>query len=456
MPAEQRKWHFGVLSFTGTGHLIPLISLAQELHCRGHRVTFFEKHKVKERVRHAGLGFIPIGATATSKPGNLQRGDSHPAKSELSSLRLNLERIVHDIHRFLAETPAALMDAGVNALIINEIAITGPTVAQMLGLPYFIISTSVPHSFGWKGFPWISGYRYSSSYLSWLQRSLLELSCLRLRGPILHALDRYRRELGLGPIRTIQRQFPFLSHITQLPQCLDLPRKSLPANFYYSGPYVGRTARPRIEFPWDRLDGRPLIYASLGTTRNVQPAILRFIAEACHGIDVQLVLSLGNRFEPAQFADLPGQPLIVKYAPQLELLKVAKVVIAHGGANTVFETLMAGKPMLLIPLAYDQPAMATRLARMGVAVVLPVMRLSPERIRKAMTTLLSDDRYQCAATELQSKICMLRGAERTADIIEQSLARYSAGRRQEVAVESSSLNREPGLTGAEAASFLQG
>lgn len=453
MPAEQRRWHFGVLSFTGTGHLIPLLSLGQELQNRGHRVTFFEKPKVEERVLKAGLEFIPIGAT-TTKQSKLP-SDSFLVKSELSTLRFNLERIIHDVQSFLADTPIALTNAGVNALIVNEVAITGPTVAQMLGLPYFIISTSVPHSFGWRGFSGRYGYRYSSSCFLWLQRSLLELSCLRLRGPILHALDRSRRQLGLGPIRTLQKHFPFLSHITQLPKCLDFPRKSLPSNFYYTGPYGSGSARPPVDFPWDRLDGRPLIYASLGTTRNVHPAILRFIAEACHGIDVQLVLSLGNRFDPTEFADLPGQPLVVKYAPQLELLEVARVVIAHGGANTVFETLMAGKPMLLIPLAYDQPAMAARLARLGIAEVLPVMRLSSERIRSGITKLLCDVRYRDAAVEMQSKIRLLHGSERSADVIEESLSRYLAGRHQEAPVDSSGPNSASNLTATKAASFSQ-
>jgi zeaxanthin glucosyltransferase len=450
MPAETQPWHFGVLSFTGTGHLIPLFSLAQELQHRGHKVTFFEKPKVEERVRQAGLNFIPIGAKATLKRNN-SPSKSSGARSDLSTLRFNLERIIQDVHRFLAETPTAVTDAGVNALIINEIAITGPTVAQMLGLPYFIISTSVPHSFGWNGFPWRPGYRYSSSSLSWLQRSLLELSCLRLRGPIRRALDRYRRQLGLGPTRTIWKDFPFLAHITQLPQSLDFPRKSLPENFYYTGPFVGRTARPPVEFPWDCIDGRPLIYASFGTTRNVQPTILRLVAEACRDIDAQLVLSLGNRFDPTHFADLPGRPLLVKYAPQLELLEIARLVIAHGGANTTFEALAAGKPMLLIPLAYDQPAMAARLARLKIAEVLPVMRLSSKRIRTAITRLLGDDRYHRAAMEMRSTIGSLRGVERSADVIEESLVRYFAGHLQEAPTP----NRTPDLSGAKAASFLQ-
>lgn len=54
MPADRKKWHFGVLSFTGTGHLNAMIQLSQDLRDRGHKVTFVEKPKIEERVRQAG------------------------------------------------------------------------------------------------------------------------------------------------------------------------------------------------------------------------------------------------------------------------------------------------------------------------------------------------------------------------------------------------------------------
>jgi zeaxanthin glucosyltransferase len=423
MPADKKKWHFGVLSFTGTGHLNPLIALSQELKDRGHKVTFFEKPKIEARIRQAGLEFIPIGATADSTRITPPTTDSG-LLSELSMLHFNLARVIRDIESYLRDTPTALSQAGVDAMLINEIALTGPTVAQLLGLPYFIISTTVPHHWGWKGPSWRTGYRYSASCLSWIQRALLEVSVLRMRGPIRRALEKYRSSAGLGKLRQASASFPALAHLTQLPKCLDLPRRAVPTNFYYTAPWASNAARPRTAFPWDRLDGRPVIYASLGTTRNAEAAVLRLIAEACVGLDVQLVISLGGRFDPVDFADLPGRPLVVRFAPQLELLKIARIVISHGGPNTAFEALMAGKPMIVIPMAYDQPAIAARLARLHIAKVLPIMRLSAARIRTAVTNLLGDTSYERAAFEMQAKLLDLRGSVEASGIIEDSLEQY--------------------------------
>jgi zeaxanthin glucosyltransferase len=423
MPTDKNKWHFGVLSFTGTGHLNPLIALSQELKHRGHKVTFFEKPKIEIRIRLAGLEFVPIG-TADASTRVMPPSANSGLLSEISMLHFNLARVIQDMESYLRDTPSALSHAGVDALLINEIALTGPTVAQLLGLPYFIISTTVPHHWGWKGSSWRTGYRYSASYLSWIQRAFLEVSVLRVRGPIRRALEKYRRRTGLGDLRQAANSFPALAHLTQLPQCLDLPRRAVPGNFFYTAPWVSNAARPHIAFPWDRLDGRPVIYASLGTTRNAEPAVLRMIAKACEGLDVQLVISLGGRFNPEDFADLPGRPLVVQFAPQLELLKIARIVISHGGPNTAFEALLAGKPMIVIPMAYDQPAIAARLARLHIAKVLPIMRLSAARIRLAVTALLSDASYQRAAVAMQTALQRLSGSVEASDIIEDALERY--------------------------------
>jgi len=428
MPADGRHWHFGVLSFTGNGHLIPLIALSKALQGRGHRVTFFEKPKIGDRIRNAGLEFIPIQA-----PRRLTQEEVLKSKlslcAQIQELRFNLGRVITDVECFLQNAPAAIAEAGVNALIVNEIALAGPTIAQMLGLPYFIVSTSIPHRFGWESYRALGGYRQSESMLDPLQRAMLELSCTRLRGPVMRAIDKFRRKSNLGPVRSAQDQYPCLAHITQFPRFLDLPGRRLPENFYYTGPFAKGSREASEHFPWERLDDRPLVYASMGTTRNARPEATRMIAEACRTLDVQLVIALGNRFDPVALGRLPGDPIVVEYAPQVELLKLANVVITHGGLNTVLETLTEGKPMIVIPLAYDQPANALRLKRLSVAEMLPVRRLNAARIREAIVRLVSQTSYTEAAVNAQSELKAIHGANLAADIIEQKLLASADGHR---------------------------
>jgi MGT family glycosyltransferase len=413
--------HFGVLSYKGIGHLNPLIALSRQLVARGHRVTLFQHPELEQHVRARGLEFFPIDVPDSSSAGQ-HRGSTNQrkARTQIGEIAYRLRRIEGDMEAFLREYPAAIRDAGVDTLIMGEISLSGPTLAEMLRLPYFIVSTSIPHNFGWDAPRSIVA---PSSYMDRLQKELLEVSVLRMKGPIRRSLDRYRRKIGLGSIRNIEKTFPELAHITQWPQCLDLPRSKLPTNFFYTGPFVDEAGRAFVEFPWSRLDGRPLAYASLGTTRKSGTAIFHRIAEACSRLDLQLVISLGGRRDPAMFSDLPGKPLVVGNAPQLELLKRAQIVISHAGPNTVLETLMQGKPLLALPMTLDQPAVAARLAALGVAVVLPAKIRSAEQIRTALLKVHNDPSYWNAAQKLQSEMQSLRGLERAADIIEEALSK---------------------------------
>jgi zeaxanthin glucosyltransferase len=461
MFADDRKWHFGVLPFTGTGHLNPLLALSQELKRRGHRVTFFEKPKIEERVRQAGLDFVPLHTKKFALSGPGMSGADLTRRSgtwaQISTLRFNLARVRYDIQQYLDETPSALASARVDALLINEIALTGPTIAQLLRLPYFLIATTVPHHFGWgsrisSSRSWFTGYRASTSMVSLLESHFLELSALRTRGPIRRALDSERRKLELGPLSDLPKEFPCLAHITQLPQCLDFEHVIESATIYYSGPWVNTATRPPVDFPWHRIDGRPLVYATLGTTRNVQPSVFRMIAAACADLNLQLVIALGNRVDPALLADLPGDPLVAQFAPQLELIKLASVVISHAGPNTSFEALMEAKPMIVIPLAYDQPAIAARLAHFGIAEVLPFKRLSVQKLQRALAKVLGNPAYKRAAEQMHSKLRSVDGARRAADIISVELEGYAARQqlrlRNDVhsAGKDEMLAREPGIS----------
>jgi UDP:flavonoid glycosyltransferase YjiC (YdhE family) len=117
----------------------------------------------------------------------------------------------------------------------------------------------------------------------------------------------------------------------------------LPDHFHYTGPWKEAGEGTDGNFPWGRLNGRPVIHASLGTLQNRLAHVFRVIAEACAGLDAQLVLSLGNEKASAP-ENLPGIPIVVSYAPQVELLRRAALAITHGGLNTTLESLSEGLP----------------------------------------------------------------------------------------------------------------
>jgi MGT family glycosyltransferase len=164
-----------------------------------------------------------------------------------------------------------------------------------------------------------------------------------------------------------------------------------------------------------------LVYASLGTLQNGSQNIYRVIADACADLDVQLVVSLGGGLDPGRLGVLSGNPLVVRYAPQLEIVKRAAAVITHAGLNTTLESLAEGVPLACIPLGNDQPGVAARVAARGAGVVVSRRSLNAKRLRAALRAVLSDEAYRCAARTLQASILHVDGLERAADIVEDAL-----------------------------------
>ena len=80
---------------------------------------------------------------------------------------------------------------------------------------------------------------------------------------------------------------------------------------------------------------------------------------------MQLVISLGGGLDPERLGILNGDPLVVRYAPQLEIVERAAAVITHAGLNTTLESLAEGMPLVCISLGNDQPGVAARVDGQG-------------------------------------------------------------------------------------------
>ena len=231
-----------------------------------------------------------------------------------------------------------------------------------------------------------------------------------------------RQRWKLPPYRQREEAYSPLAQLCQLPQAFDFPRERLPSHFHY----IGRLQDPSgtepiafksVSFPFDRLDERPLVYASLGTLQNQRPEIFECIAQACSTLDVQLVISLGN--PQAQPINLPGNPLVVPFAPHQQLIERSQVVVTHAGMNTVLTALGCGVPLVAIPITNEQPGIAARLALSKAGKTIRLDQLDETTLRTAIVEVLTEPSYRDNAQRLQTAIQEAGRVERAADIVEQ-------------------------------------
>ncbi len=411
--------HFGILCPPATGHLNPMTTLGRELKLRGHRVTLFGIPDAQPKTQAAGLEFWAIGESEFPAGFMAQSLKEVGKLRGVAAGRYTLSLIQQGAAMLLRDAPKALKVAGVEALLVDQTTGEGGTVADFLGIPFITVynalivnkEDSVPPFFtSWSYNPvWWARLRNRAGY------GLLSL----LTQPIRQVVNEYRRQWKLPPNSDSSQNFSKLAQLSQQPAEFEFPRQHLPECFHFTGPYHNPASREPVSFPFEKLTGQPLIYASMGTVQNRLLGIFKSMAEACVGLDVQLVISLGGSTPPESLQGLPGNPLVVGYAPQLELLRKARITITHAGLNTALESLSNGVPMVAIPIANDQPGVAARIAWTGAGEFVPLKKLSAPKLRTAIQRVLGEDSYKKNATKLQEAIRRSGGVSRAADIIEQ-------------------------------------
>jgi MGT family glycosyltransferase len=239
-------------------------------------------------------------------------------------------------------------------------------------------------------------------------------------GSVPRLINRYRRRWKLPRYRTLNDAFSRLAQIAQVPKKFDFPRRELPDSFHYTGPLHTSDSREAVAFPFEKLTGQPLIYASLGTLQNRLGHVFQTIIDATRDLDAQLVLSIGGGHS-GSLQNVPASSIVVEFAPQLEILKRADLTITHAGLNTAMESLSQGVPMVCLPVTNDQPAVAARVAWTGTGLVVPLRKLSRERLRQAVKTVLDEPSFRDQAREMQSAIQRAGGLSRAADIVESAI-----------------------------------
>jgi zeaxanthin glucosyltransferase len=408
--------HFGIICLPATGHINPLVPLGQELQRRGHQVTFLLLVDAQSQIEATGINFCGLGAEVMPVGAMAARQVALGKLDGLAAVRYTIELIKDVAEIVLTEAPKAIERLGITTLIVDQVSPEGATVAEYLKIPYISFCGALMLNRDPHIPPFMTTWEYNPAVWAQLRNRLGYGLLDRLGKPLIKLINCYRLDWGLTPYKRTPDSYSTLAQISQQPAAFEYPRTQLPPYFHFTGPFHNSTQREPIAFPFDLLTGEPLIYASMGTLQNRQVGVFDTIATACQDLPVQLVISLGSKSQ--ELRSLPGNPIVVPYAPQLEILKLATLMITHGGMNTALECLTQGVPMVAIPITNDQPGVAARIAWSGAGICLPLKKLTTTKLRSAIESILEQPSYRDNARRLQTSIEQLGGVKLAADIIE--------------------------------------
>jgi UDP:flavonoid glycosyltransferase YjiC (YdhE family) len=173
-----------------------------------------------------------------------------------------------------------------------------------------------------------------------------------------------------------------------------------------------------VEIDFAELPHRDTVYVTLGTITNQAPAVFRAVLDGCARHPVNLVMTTGPDFDPAQLGPLPPAVRTAPFLPQAAVLPHCRAVVSHAGAGTMLGALCHGLPQLCLPQGTDQPFNTAALLPTGAGLALQPPEITADAVGRALGRLLDEPSFRQAADSLRAEIEQLPAA---ADVLAELL-----------------------------------
>ncbi|OLF19314.1 hypothetical protein BU204_01835 [Actinophytocola xanthii] len=394
------------------GHLNPLVGVVQHLLARGHRVSWLPLPAAVGPADRAQLAEVGVELLDTpALPAGILAGPR-----QMAAVARDPARVWAVYHSFLlAPVPHLLEDVRAlldrlrpDVAVVDTMSYPGIIACELAELPWVGVCAGLklvhPPGFG-------PAYRGDMSAVV---------------APRADLFARY----GLDPdFRLFECPSPTANVVFGTEELVG--NVSPPANTSLVGPTI--TPRHRgdeTEFPFHLVpEDRQLVYASFGSVHTglTIHGVVEALVEATGKLGACLVISSEAVDQRAE--ELPDHVITTCYAPQLEMLAHADAFVTHGGANSVMEGLYSGVPLLVVPLASDQPLQARLVERAGAGIAVDPADLTTDSAMAALARLLDPDGpIRHAVARVQKSYRANDGARRAAEIVERVAAARGGAR----------------------------
>jgi len=415
------------------GHVNPTLAVTAELVKRGEQVIYYTTEEWRSQIEAAGAEFRPYPYSHAMEVFTGHRsGDSNFARTVLRLLQISGDsnfartslRLLQISEELLPSVLQSLRQERPDYVIFDSMAGWGKQAARRLALPAiasittFVFSRAMlpsrPAHVSMRSFANVALFRPVYWQTARRIRKAFGVESPRFLGTLMNTGD-------LNIVFTSEQMQPHAD--------------KLGANFKFVGPSL--SDRPTtVDFPFEQLTRRPLVYISLGTIFNTNPEFYRQCFSAFADHPGQFVLSAGARTDLTALGPIPPNFIVRNFVPQLDLLERSDLFITHGGMNSVHEGLFYGIPLLVVPQQGEQAVVARQVERNGAGLVLggewPFGRVSADELRAALERMLQggvpNEQFRAAAARLGDALRAAGGPARAAEEI------ISFARRQREAI----------------------
>jgi MGT family glycosyltransferase len=323
-----------------------------------------------------------------------------------------------DVAEELQHDPAdvAVVDTMIPAAMFGA-EVTGVRAVIVMHGPYMIPRPDVP--------PLGTGLMPAKGPLGRLRDRSAAAVALAVFRSAMPALNQVRAEVGLAPVRDLPG---LMARADRVLVCsspsYDFAPGSVPVNVCYVGPQLDDEPSGASGSAWAAPPGLPLVLVGLSSTVMRQEGLLQRAADALGQLPVRGLVTTGPAVDPAVIS-APDNVTVTRWVRHADVLPHCSAVITHGGHGTVMKTLIAGVPLVLVPLGRDQPDNAGRVVHIGAGIRLR-KNATISALRAAISRVTEDPRYRAAARHMAARLAAERDDNRAVDQLEQVAARGPA------------------------------
>ena len=408
-----------ITSWGSFGDVYPYVGLALALKARGHRPVIAMPEFYRPLSETLGFEFRAVGPL-------IDPDDRATIARVMDPIR-GADALVKGILMPSLRADYAALDAAardVDLIVTHPITFAGPIIAQARALPWVSTVLAPMSFFSPTDVPVLSpapSLAHLARFGPWYGRAVARFARSRTYRWMKPVFD-LRHELGLPPgdHPLFEGQFSPALTLALFSRVLATPQPDWPPNVsvtgfvFYNGPDA---LQPELEAFLNAGDS-PVVF-TLGTSAVAAAGnFYEESLEAVRRLRVRAVLLTGGFERNRPHGQLSGDVLLLDRAPHQLLFPRAAAVIHQGGAGTLAQALRAGRPMLVVPHAHDQPDNAFRVARMGVARIVRPRSYRARRVAHELVRLLADQTYRARATDVATTVRAEGGAASAAAAID--------------------------------------
>lgn len=363
------------LNISAYGHVNPTLGLVNELVNQENEVIYFSSEEFREKIEKSGAVF----KTYKGELNPLKMQHNKGKETGINKLMNFVNKILNCSIEIIDDILYQTKDIKFDYIVYDSIIPIGNVIAKILDIPsissFAVFVTPKERMMGKiysiedliKDHPIIQTHKEVSGNLK--KTYNVELSD-----------DVSELFFNKGDTNIAYTSKYFVSHIEYYDD-----------SFKFIGPPI-YDRKENLDFPFERLQGKKVIYISLGTVfNNMHINLYDIFFESFKDSDAVVVMTAYN-IDISKF-NIPENFIVKNYVPQSQILKYADVAVTHAGMNSISDLLYNNVPFVAIPIGGDQSYMAKRASELGAAISLDKDKLTAEILKTSIGKVLTDSNY---------------------------------------------------------------